>query len=290
MDNVTVAVTQMACTWESEDNIERAENLVRQAAAAGAHVVLLPELFATPYFCKDRDEKHLHLAAEANGHPLVTRFARLAASLGVVLPVSFFERQADRYYNSLAMVDADGTVMGVYRKSHIPDGPGYWEKFYFSPGDTGFMVWKTRFGVIGAGICWDQWFPEAARAMTLAGANLLLYPTAIGSEPAEPELDTRERWQRVQRGHAVANAVVLAASNRVGMEQGQSCGIRFYGSSFVAGPDGSLLAQGDQDSTGFWLASFSPAELERTRRSWGFFRDRRPELYGPLLAERSPAS
>ena len=214
MRAVTVAATQMACGDDADSNVEAAVDLVRSAAAQGAQVVLLQELFATPYFCRTQRGEHFSLAHELAGHPVIARFAALAAELGVVLPVSFFERAGQTHFNSIAIVDADGTVLGVYRKSHIPDGPGYQEKYYFSPGDTGPRVWDTRFGRIGVGICWDQWFPELARAMTLQGAELLLYPTAIGSEPPEPGLDSSRHWQRTMQGHAAANIVPLIASNR----------------------------------------------------------------------------
>ena len=217
---VTFAATQMTCNWELEENLDRAEGLVREAAALGAQVVLVQELFATPYFCIDQDPRHFDLAQPIDAHPVVERFGRLAAELEVVLPLSVFERGRQAFFNSLVMIDADGDALGVYRKTHIPDAPGYQEKYYFSPGDTGFKVWRTRYGVLGAGICWDQWFPESGRSMALMGAEALLFPTAIGSDPPVPEADSRDAWQRVQQGQAAANLVPLVASNRIGLEEG----------------------------------------------------------------------
>ena len=283
MRTVTVAATQMACTWDRAANIERAEALVREAASRGAQIVLLQELFETPYFCKDQKADLFALAAPIEGHPVITRMSALAAELGVVLPISVFERANTAYYNSLAVIDADGRVLGVYRKSHIPDGPGYQEKFYFSPGDTGFQVYKTRYATIGAAVCWDQWFPEGARIMALKGAELLFYPTAIGSEPQDASLDSRDHWTRVMQGHAGANLMPLVASNRIGREEAESCGITFYGSSFIAGPQGEIVAQADRDSHTVLTASFDLDRLAQQRASWGVFRDRRPEFYGPLL-------
>jgi len=280
---VTVAATQMACSWDIEANLARAEELVREAAAKGANVVLLQELFATPYFCPDQKQEHFALAQPAEGNATIARFAALAAELEVVLPVSFFERANNAYFNSLAVVDADGSVLGLYRKSHIPQAPGYEEKFYFSPGDTGFRAWDTRYGTIGAGICWDQWFPECARAMALQGADILLYPTAIGSEPNHPDLDSRDHWQRVMQGHAGANLVVLAASNRIGVEENESATMTFYGSSFIAGPTGEKAAEANRTDQSVITASFDLDEVRAKRAAWGLFRDRRPELYDPLL-------
>ncbi|MDH5555793.1 MAG: N-carbamoylputrescine amidase [Alphaproteobacteria bacterium] len=283
MSKVTVAATQMACSWDIEANLDRAEELVREAAVQGANVVLLQELFATPYFCPDQKQEHFTLAQPAEGNRTIARFAALAAELGVVLPVSFFERANNAYFNSVAMVDADGTVLGLYRKSHIPQGPGYEEKFYFNPGDTGFHAWETRYGTIGVGICWDQWFPECARAMALQGADILLYPTAIGSEPNNPAIDSRDHWQRVMQGHAAANMVVLAASNRVGVEESDSATMTFYGSSFVAGPTGEMVAEANRADQAVVMASFNLDEVRARRASWGLFRDRRPDLYDTLL-------
>lgn len=286
MPEIGVAVTQFACSDDPAANADRAEALVRRAAAAGGQVILLQELFETPYFCKVEDPRFFELARPLAGNPLVARFAALARELGVVLPVSFFERAGTAHFNSLAMVDADGRVLGCYRKSHIPQGPGYEEKFYFSPGDTGFRVWDTAFGRIGAGICWDQWFPEAARAMALTGAELLLYPTAIGSEPADPGWDSQPHWETVMRGHAGANLVPLAASNRIGSERagGGDGGteVTFYGSSFVAGPTGALLARAGRETEAVEVVRVDLDAAARLRRSWGVFRDRRVDLYGPL--------
>jgi N-carbamoylputrescine amidase len=279
---VTVAATQMACSWGTAANLDRAEALVRRAAADGAQVILLQELFETPYFCKDQDPAHFALARPFETNATLARFAALAAELGVVLPVSFFERANQAHFNSLAMLDADGAVLGRYRKSHIPDGPGYQEKFYFNPGDTGFRVFDTRFGRIGAAICWDQWFPEAARTLALQGAELLLYPTAIGSEPQDPNLDSRGHWQRVMQGHAAANLVPLVASNRIGAEAGASCDVTFYGRSFVADPTGAILAEAGESEEAVVSARFDLDALAAQRAAWGLFRDRRPDLYGPL--------
>jgi N-carbamoylputrescine amidase len=280
----TVAATQFACSWDTEANIARAEGMVRDAVKQGANVVLLPELFATPYFCQDQTPDYFALAEPLAGNSLVTRFATLAKELSVVLPLSFFERAHNAHYNALAMIDADGQVIGHYRKSHIPDGPGYQEKFYFNPGDTGFQAWPTRAGMIGAAVCWDQWFPEAARAMALKGAELLFYPTAIGTEPPPaPPVDSRDHWRRVMQGHAAANYMPLIASNRIGFERAKTSEITFYGSSFIAGPLGEIVAELPRDAEGVITATFDLDEIRRRRASWGLFRDRRPDLYGPLL-------
>ena len=297
MREVTLAATQFACSWEFEDNLARAEALVREAAARGAQIVLLQELFETPYFCITQDTGYFALARPLQGHPTVARFSRLAAELGVVIPVSFFERGGQAFFNSVAVVDADGSVLGVYRKSHIPDSGGYQEKYYFTPGDTGFRVWETRYGRIGVGICWDQWFPEAARAMALQGAEVLLYPTAIGSDPPEPEDDSRDSWQLAQRGHAVSNAMPVVAANRIGLEAanvdpatghagaaGTEIGIRFYGSSFIADQTGALLAGASRDREEVVVATVDLDAARYHREDWSFFRDRRPELYRGLLS------
>jgi len=283
MRNVTLAATQFACSWDLPANADTAERLVRQAAAAGAQVILVQELFATPYFCLTQDAAHLALAAPIDGHPLVARFADLARELGVVLPVSVFERAGEAHFNSVAMVDADGRVLGVYRKSHIPQSPGYEEKFYFSPGDTGFRAWDTAFGRIGLGICWDQWFPEAARAMALAGAELLLYPTAIGTEPPAPDYDSQPHWEMTMRGHAAANILPLVAANRVGREAQGGREVTFYGSSFIAGPDGQGAQRAARDREAVLTARFHLDAIGALRRSWGVFRDRRTDLYGALV-------
>jgi N-carbamoylputrescine amidase len=280
---VTFAATQFACTPDAAANLESATRVVRQAAAAGAQVILLQELFETPYFCKDHLASHFDLARPVAGNPVLERFQGLARELGVVLPFSFFERANNAYFNSLVMIDADGTLLGVYRKSHIPEGPGYHEKYYFSPGDTGFRVWHTRFGVLGVGICWDQWFPEAARCMALMGAEALLYPTAIGSEPQDASLDSRDHWQRCMQGHAAANVMPLIASNRIGTERGQKYEMTFYGSSFIADPTGAKVAEADRGSEAVLTATFDLEAVRAQRHAWGVFRDRRPELYAPIL-------
>ena len=283
MTTVTVAATQTFCTWNEAETLDRVEALVRRAAAQGAQIVLPQELFAAPYFCRDELQKHFALARPIDGHPVVERFRRLAAELKVAMPVSVFERANNAYYNSIAMVDADGSVLGVYRKSHIPDGPGYEEKFYFNPGDTGFKVWKTRYGAVGCGICWDQWYPEAARCMALMGADVLLYPTAIGSEPQDDGLDSQAHWTRVMQGHAGANLIPLVASNRIGTEEGERFTQTFYGSSFIAGPTGELVAQAGRTEEEVLVARFDLDAIRAQRASWGVFRDRRPELYGAIL-------
>jgi N-carbamoylputrescine amidase len=282
MRKITFAVTQFACSWDRPANIAKAKELVRGAAAKGANVVLLQELFETPYFCQDQSSEYFKLAAPAEGNSLIAEMAELAKTLNVVLPVSFFERAGHAFFNSLGMIDADGEVLGVYRKSHIPDGPGYQEKYYFTPGDTGFRVWRTRFGVLGVGICWDQWFPEAARAMALMGAEALFYPTAIGSEPQAPLLDSRDHWRRVMQGHAAANCMPLIASNRIGTEKGQAGELTFYGLSFIADATGAIAAELGRDEEGIATASFDLDEIAKQRASWGLFRDRRPDLYGIL--------
>lgn len=283
MNEVTLAATQMACDWDTDSNIDRAEGLVREAAGAGAQVILLQELFETPYFCPDQKQGMFRLAQPFEGNPIVARMADLAKELGVVLPVSFFERANNAYYNSLAMVDASGRVMGCYRKSHIPDGPGYQEKFYFNPGDTGFKVWDTAFGRIGVGICWDQWYPECARAMALQGADILMYPTAIGNEPQAPEIDSRDHWHRAMQGHAASNMVALVASNRIGTEASDAAEMTFYGSSFIADETGAKLAEAGREEQAVVTATVDLEAMRLARASWGFFRDRRPELYGALM-------
>ena len=283
MREVTVAATQMACDWDREANLDKAEALVREAAGAGAQAVLIQELFETPYFCADQKQEYFALAQPVEGNPVLQRMSALAAELKVVLPVSFFERANNAHYNSLAMIDADGRSLGVYRKSHIPDGPGYQEKFYFNPGDSGFRVWQTRYGTLGAGICWDQWFPECARAMALMGAEILFYPTAIGSEPQDPHLKSKDHWQRTMQGHAAANLTPLVASNRIGREEGDAADITFYGSSFIADATGAKVAEADESARAVITATFDLDALRAQRASWGLFRDRRPDLYGPLM-------
>ena len=284
MRKVTLAATQFACTGDRAANVARAKELVRAAAGQGANVILLQELFETPYFPQDQLAEHFALAQPFEGNALIAEMAALAKELAVVLPVGFFEKAGKAYFNSLATVDADGRVLGLYRKSHIPDGPGYQEKYYFTPGDTGFRVFDTRFGAMGAAICWDQWFPEAARAMALMGAEVLLYPTSIGSEPPPaPPIDSRDHWRRVMQGHAAANCMPLVASNRIGIEKGQAGEMTFYGSSFIADPTGGIAAELPRDREGFVTAGFDLDEVAKTRASWGLFRDRRPDLYGALV-------
>jgi N-carbamoylputrescine amidase len=285
---VSVAAVQMSCSWDRAVNIARAEKLVREAAAKGARIILIPELFETPYFCIEQDSRHLALAQPLEHNAAVRHFRTVARELRVVLPISFFERDGLVCFNSVAVIDADGEVLGVYRKAHIPNGPGYQEKTYFSPGDTGFKVWSTAHGRIGVGICWDQWFPEAARVMALMGAELLLFPTAIGSEPPPAvALDSRDHWQRIQQGHAAANLMPLIAANRVGLERSlqdpEGLYIRFYGSSFITDATGAKVAEAPQEGDAVLVASFDLAELAAQRDNWYVFRDRRPDLYGPLL-------
>jgi N-carbamoylputrescine amidase len=278
------AITQMASENDWSKNCDKAERLTREAAAQGAGLVLLQELFDGDYFCIEQHAHFLKRAEEIDRHPTVKRFAALAKELGVVLPVSVFERAGNTHFNTTVIIDADGRQLGIYRKSHIPDGRGYQEKFYFTPGDTGFKVWDTAAGRIGLGICWDQWFPECARAMALMGAEILLYPTAIGSEPPNPGYDSSTHWQNTMRGHAAANIMPLLASNRVGRETAPDGRADvFYGRSFIADHQGEKIAEMDRTEEGLRIASFDLAETAELRRSWGVFRDRRPELYGTLM-------
>jgi N-carbamoylputrescine amidase len=285
---VTVAATQMACDWDIEANIARAERLARKAAQQGAQVILLQELFETPYFCIEQDSKHFALATRAEDNHAIRHFRPIAKELGAVIPISFFERANHAFYNTTAIIDADGEVMGLYRKSHIPNGPGYQEKQYFNPGDTGFKVWSTRHGRIGLGICWDQWFPETARSMAVMGAEILLFPTAIGTEPPpSPPHNSREHWQRTQQGHAAANVMPLVASNRIGIERStqnpEGNWLRFYGSSFIADHLGAKVAEAPEDQEAVVTATFDLAEIRAYRENWGIYRDRRPDLYQPVL-------
>lgn len=283
MRQLIAAAVQISCTDEVESNLDKLENHVREAARRGAGLVVLQELFEGVYFCMDEDISHTIRALPLEGHKTIARMAALARETGVVLPVSLFERDGSRLYNTLVMIDADGTVLGHYRKSHIPNSPGYSEKLYFADGDTGFRVFETAAGKIGAGICWDQWFPEAARAMVLIGAEVLIYPTAIGSEPSFRGWDSRDHWQRVMQGHAGANLTPVIAANRVGVETGEANEIVFYGSSFIADHTGAKLAEADRVSDGVITAALDLDEIAAARRSWGVFRDRRPDLYGVLL-------
>jgi N-carbamoylputrescine amidase len=281
MSRVTVAAIQSSFTDDMAKDIARTVDLVGEAARRGAEVVLPPELFQGHYFCRTENEEFFNRAYPTAEHPAVVAMQGAARRLGVVIPTSYFEKDGPHYYNSLAMVNADGAVLGTYRKSHIPDGPGYEEKYYFRPGNTGFRVWETRFGTLGVGICWDQWFPEAARAMVLMGAEILLYPTAIGSEPAEPTLDTRRLWQRAMTGHSVANLVPIVAANRVGTEGGQS----YYGHSFICDHFGDIQAEIPDGQEGVILQEVDLGEAAKRRAAFGFFRDRRPDLYGRLVSD-----
>ncbi len=281
-----VGVIQTAYGQDMAANIAKTVGFVREAAARGAQVILPSELFQGPYFCVTQEERWFATAYPWREHPCVTALAPVAAELGVAIPVSIYERDGPHYFNSLVMLDADGTPLGVYRKSHIPDGPGYQEKYYFRPGDTGFRVWDTRFGRIGTGICWDQWYPEAARAMTLMGAEVLLYPTAIGSEPHDASLDTRDPWRRVMQGHAVANVIPVAAANRIGHEAGGAGGQTFYGSSFLCDHRGDLVSAFERGDEGVLTATFDLDFLQVHRAAWGFFRDRRTDLYEAIGPRR----
>lgn len=276
---ITLAAIQFTPTDDVQENIDRIAGFVREAAAKGADVILPPELFCGHYFCKTQEEEHFARAMEWQEHPAVQQLSELAGELGVVIPVSIYEKEGPLYFNSIVVIDADGTPLGVYRKSHIPDGPGYQEKFYFRPGDTGFRVWNTMKGRIGVGICWDQWFPEAARSMALMGADVLLYPTAIGAEPQDASLDTAARWRRGMQGHAVANVIPVVAANRVGDEQGQV----FYGTSFITDETGEIVTDMDRQQEGVILATFDLDHIDRARAAWGFFRDRRTDLYEILV-------
>lgn len=287
---IKVSAIQMSCTRDAAENISRADALVREAASQGANVVLLPELFERQYFCQERRYDYYDFAKPTEQNDAVRHFSALAAELGTVLPISFYERDVNSLYNSIAMIDADGALLGVYRKTHIPDDHYYQEKFYFTPGDTGFRVWETKFGRIGVGICWDQWFPEAARAMALMGAQLLLYPTAIGAEPIL-ECDSMPRWRRAMQGHSAANVIPVAAANRYGLEKvepteengGQRSELMFYGSSFITDETGELAESAERSGDSVLTHEFDLDEIDRARLEWGVFRDRRPESYGTLV-------
>ena len=290
MRKVTVAAIQMQMAAEVSENIRKAEKLVREAAGQGAQVILLPELFERPYFCQQRQYEFYAYAAALEENPAVRHFRSIARELEIVMPISFYEKAGTRLFNSIAMLDADGSVLGVYRKTHIPDDHYYQEKFYFTPGNTGFKVWATRYGKIGVGICWDQWFPEAARAMALQGAEMLLYPTAIGSEPIL-ETDSMPHWRRCMQGHAGCNLMPVMAANRVGVEKvepcqengGQSSSLSFYGSSFITDNTGAIVAEANRTDETVLTASFDLEQLEKDRLSWGLFRDRRPEMYADIV-------
>jgi N-carbamoylputrescine amidase len=281
--NVTVAATQFACGADRVANLATAERLIREAAGQGANIVLIQELFETPYFCKEHSPDYFSVAFPIDQNPAVRRFQQLARELNVVLPASVYERSGNVFYNSVAIVDAGGEALGVYRKAHIPESPGYHEKFFFSPGDTGFKVWRTRFGALGVAICWDQWFPESARAMALMGAEILFYPTAIGSEPQDLSIDSRDHWQRAMQGHSASNIMPLVASNRIGTERGERWTVTYYGSSFITDHTGAIVKQADRKTESVITASFDLDAIRAYRDAWGVFRDRRPELYGPLM-------
>lgn len=273
----------MACSEDHLLNVATAETLVREAASKGAKLILLQELFQTPYFCAEQNADYLDLANTFADNSLLNTFSALAKELDVVLPISFFERTERQFFNSIAIIDGDGTIKGIYRKTHIPDGPGYQEKFYFTPGNSGFKVWDTCVGKIGVGICWDQWFPECARSMALMGADVLLYPTAIGNEPQAPDVNSKTHWQRTMQGHAAANMCVLAASNRIGTENvGDK--LTFYGGSFICDHTGEIKTEMD-DGQGVSLSTFDLAQVRRDRQSWGVFRDRRPSMYDIVSSE-----
>lgn len=283
MRRVKVAATQMSCELTREKNIDKAELFIRSAAQEGAQIILIQELFETYYFCQKEKPEYYNYATTVEENPAIIRMKQLAAELNVVLPVSFYEKKNNARYNAIAIIDADGSLLGVYRKSHIPDGPGYEEKYYFNPGDTGFKVWKTKFATIGVGICWDQWFPEAARCMALMGAELLFYPTAIGSEPQNSDVDSKDHWQRCMIGHAACNLMPVIASNRVGVEHDEDSSINFYGSSFIADATGALIAEANRTDETILTAEFELDAIAEQRIEWGIFRDRRPDLYGKIL-------
>lgn len=281
MRKVTVAATQMACSWDRQATLDKAESLVRKAAGQGANIILLQELFETPYFPQQQDFKYYDLAKKLEDDPAIQRFTKVAEELQVVLPISFYEKTDTTQFNSIAIIDADGQILGVYRKTHIPDGLPYAEKFYFTPGDTGFKVWQTKYGRIGVGICWDQWFPEAARAMALLGAELLFYPTAIGNEPTL-KIDSSIHWRNTIAGHAAANMVPVVISNRIGKEAEGGTEMSFYGQSFIADNNGVIVERLDDHTEGVVLHTFDLDQLDKERRDWGIYRDRRPDMYKVL--------
>ena len=285
---VTVCATQMSITWDIDSNIKKADEMIERAAKAGANIILLQELFEAPYFCQKENYDYFKLAKEYKDNPYIKHFSEIAKKYDVVLPLSFFERAGNVFYNSLAMIDADGTVLGLYRKSHIPTGECYEEKFYFTPGDTGFKVFKTKYGRVGAAICWDQWFPETARILALKGAEMLFFPTAIGSEPVLPK-DSKEHWQNTMCGHAAANIMPVIASNRIGTETEGDSSMTFFGSSFIANEEGNKVEELNRTEEGFILHTFDLDEIEKKRYSWGVFRDRRVDLYTPILKHDNTA-
>ena len=282
MRKVKVAATQMSCSWNREEVLDKAEKLVRKAAAEGANIILLQELFETPYFCQKQKFEYFDLAKPLSENAAVKRFTEVAKELQVVLPISFYEKAGNTAFNTIAIIDADGTILGTYRKTHIPDGLPYAEKFYFTPGDTGFKVWKTKYADIGVGICWDQWFPEAARSMALLGAELLFYPTAIGSEPTL-NIDSKPHWQHAMQGHAAANIMPVIASNRIGTETDDESSMTFYGSSFIADQTGTIVEEAERETESVLVHEFDLDAIAQMRREWGVFRDRRPEMYGTLM-------
>ena len=289
MKKVTLGSIQMSMSWDKQETLDKAEKLVRKAASKGAQIILLPELFETPYFCQEKNYDFYNLATTLEENKAIKRFKPIAKELDIVLPISFYERDGNAFFNTVALINNEGEVQGIYRKTHIPDDHFYQEKFYFTPGDTGFKVWPTKYGCIGVGICWDQWFPESARAMALLGAEMLLYPTAIGSEPVL-ECDSMPHWQRAMQGHAASNIMPLMASNRIGLEtvkpsdanNHQSSSLTFYGSSFIADQTGAIVEQASRDQEEILIHTFDLDEIRDMRISWGVFRDRRPEHYGPL--------
>ncbi|HRN88221.1 MAG TPA: N-carbamoylputrescine amidase [Hyphomicrobium sp.] len=281
--SITVAAIQTSYGHDMEANIAKTEAFVREAARMGADVVLPSELFQGIYFCTRQEPKWFETAWPTKEHPCVLAMQKLAGELGIVIPISFFEKDGPRYYNSVAIADADGKILGVYRKSHIPDGPGYQEKYYFRPGDTGFKMWKTKRGDLGVGICWDQWYPETARAMALQGAEVLFYPTAIGSEPYDTSLDTHLQWQRAMQGHAVSNAIPIVAANRIGTEDNDGATQKFYGHSFIADHRGELVKSFGATEEGVLVHTFDLSLIESYRAEWGFFRDRRTDLYAESI-------
>nr|WP_201502423.1 N-carbamoylputrescine amidase [Psychrobacter cibarius] len=286
MRNVTVATTQMACGWDIQQNIDTATELVTKAAKAGANIILLQELFETPYFCQVHDFDYFKLATSVADNAAISHFKKLAKELAVVLPISFYEKSGNTFFNSVTVIDADGEILGTYRKTHIPDGIPYAEKFYFTPGDTGFKVWQTKYAKIGVGICWDQWFPECARSMALMGAEILFYPTAIGDEPTL-DIDSKGHWQRCMQGHAAANLMPVVAANRIGTEtiaqNGNDSVMAFYGSSFITDGRGEIIQEASKDKEQILSTTFDLDQLAIERQQWGVFRDRRPSMYGMLL-------
>ena len=283
MREVTLAATQMTCSKNSSENIDKAESIIRKAAGMGAQIILIQELFESTYFCMDQKDELFGLSKPFENHPTLKRMSKLASELKVVLPVSFFEKANRAHYNAIAVINADGNILGKYRKSHIPDGPGYQEKFYFNPGDTGFKVWDTAYAKIGIGICWDQWFPEVARIMALKGAEVLLYPTAIGGEPEDDGFDSSDMWQRAMIGHSAANQIPVVASNRIGTEQGEEISNYFYGRSFITNHVGDKIAEAGRDKEEVLIGKVNLDEAEKFRNVWGVYRDRRTDLYSDLL-------